>query len=307
MCPCSNEDLHADQPVLSAVSTEEARNQLARYKQKFELPGEIESLDDDMVLNNEVVVVVDSEEDLQRWVAPTRPYQIELLGGVHEHGAAPGISDAIRYVVIRSNGAEGIIGGAPEGDFSPAATGWSLWVRFYANGRTIFDRPKGDKDFFPGRENNVLYPMRTGLQPATGSTLPHQQLTQLPSADLRNAMRSWMDSSFENVRTGPSFVSDHVTWAMHLEGLPLAPKARILAPMPGITEFAHMHVDGSWHLALPAEDRWEVLVKGWGEIHPVAKFGINAILFYAPRNEKEFEYLREAVIVSYRYAIGELC
>jgi phospholipase/carboxylesterase len=119
-------------------------------------------------------------------------------------------------------------------------------------------------------------------------------------------MRQWMDTHFKGVKTGPSLVSDHVTWAMHLEGVALSPKARILAPVPGATEFAHMHVDGSWHLALPAEDRWEVMVKGWGAVHPVAKFGINAIMFFSPRDEEELRYLQQAVTVSYRYAIGEL-
>jgi phospholipase/carboxylesterase len=284
----------------------EATEQLARYKQKHGLPGVLETLDDEMLQYREVVVVVSSEAELQQWVRPTRPFQIELLGGVHEHGMAPGIADHIRYVVIRSNGAEGVIGGAPQGEVSPAADGWSLWVRFYPNGRTIFARPPADKDLVPGRENNILLPLRKGLRPETGSTLPHQQLTQLAPPDIRTAMRDWMDTSFRNVRTGPSLVSDHVTWAMHLDGLPLARTARILAPIPGASEFAHMHVDGSWHLSLPAEDRWEVLAKGWGTIHPVAVYGINALLFYAPRHREEFRCLQEAVVASYRYAIGEI-
>lgn len=290
-----------------AVSTAaEASDQLLRFKQKHGLPGAVEKLDDEMLQYKEVVVVVDSEDDLLKWVRATRPFQIDVLEGIHEHGAAPGIADHIRYVVIRANGADGVIGGAPEGEFSPAANGWSLWVRFYPEGRTVLQRPSGDKDLIPGRENNLLIPVRKGLQPETGSTLPHQQLTQLTPPDLRARMRGWMDTHFANVKTGPSLVSDHVTWAMHLNGVPLASRARILAPLPGATEFAHMHVDGSWHLALPAEDRWEVLVKGWGAIHPVAKFGINAIMFFAPRSEEEVRYLMEAVTTSYRYAIGEL-
>jgi hypothetical protein len=284
----------------------EATEHLSRFKQKHGLPGAIEALDDEMIQYKEVVVVVSSEEELQQWVRPTRPFQIELLGGVHEHGMAPGIADHIRYVVIRSNGAEGVIGGASSGAFSPAADGWSLWVRFYPNGRTIFAKPPADKDLVPGRENNILLPLRKGLRPETGSTLPHQQLTQLAPSDIRTEMRSWMDASFRNVRTGPSLVSDHVTWAMHLEGIPLARTARILAPIPGASEFAHMHVDGSWHLSLPAEDRWEVLAKGWGAIHPVAVYGINALLFYAPRHREELRCLQETVVASYRYAIGEI-
>ena len=214
----------------------EAREPMLSFQQQHGLPGKAEDFDDEMLQFKEVVMVVDSEDDLTTWVRATRPFQIDVLEGVHEHGAAPGIADHIRYVVIRANGADGIIGGAPEGLESPAASGWSLWVRFYPEGRTIFQRPPGDKDLFPGRENNILLPMRKGLQPQTGSTLPHQQLTQLAPADLRADMRQWMDTHFANVRTGPSLVSDHVTWAMHLDGVPLGRHARILAPIPGVTE-----------------------------------------------------------------------
>ena len=296
----------ATAPEIAAVPAGEAFDQVERYKQKHDLPGAIQAFDNEMLAYKEVVVVVESEADLDRWVGPTAPFQIEVLGGVHEHGAAPGIADHTRYVVIRSNGAEGIVGGAPEGEFSPAATGWSLWIRFFPEGRTIFERPRGDRDLFPGRQNNILLPERRGMPPATGSTLPHQQLTELAPPELRAKMREWMDHAFDHVRTGRSMVSDHVTHAMHLDGVPLAPTARPLAPIPGYAEFAHMHVDGSWHLALPAEDRWEMMIKGWGAIHPAAKYGINAILFYAPRTDEEFELLKDAVTACYRYAKGEI-
>lgn len=303
---CVSADASIEREVVVPVSSAKAVSQLADYQQKHGLPGKIEPVDIEMLQYHEVAIVVSSEDELGQWVRATHPFQIELLGGVHEHGAAPAITDAIRYVVIRANGADGIIGGAPKDEMSPAAEGWSVWVRFYPNGRTIFEKPSGDVDLFPGRPYNVLLPMRRGLPPVTGSTLPHQQLTELSPPDIRAEMRAWMDSQFEFVRTGPSLVSDHVTHAMHLHGMPLGDKVRPLAPIPGATEFAHLHVDGSWHLCLPAEDRWEVLVKGWGAIHPVARFGANALLFFAPRNRDEMAVVKEAVITSYRYARGEI-
>jgi len=288
------------------AAPEQARGQVARFQQKFALPGAIQPFDDEMLNFLEVVVVVDSESELESWIAPTRPFQIGLLEGIHEHGMAPGIADHTRYVVIRANGADGIIGGAPAGLDSPAANGWSLWVRHFPHGRTVLAKPRGDRDLVPGRGNNILLPLRTGVRPVTGSTLPHQQLTQHSPQDIRAALRAWMDSAFAHTRTGPSLVSDHATWALHLDPGRMGASARILAPLPGATEFAHMHVDGSWHLALPAEDRWELLVKGWGTVHPVAVFGINAIMFYSPRNAEEMEWVKQAVIASYRYALGEL-
>ena len=292
---------------MSEVATpQQARDQVGAFMRTHGLPGKIEVYDDEMLQYQEVVVVVDTEAQLHTWITPTRPFQIRLLEGIHEHGAAPGIADHIRYVVIRANGAEGIIGGAPQGVSSPVANGWTLWVRHYPNGRTIFARPPGDQDLVPGRANNILLPIRKGLRPVTGSTLPHQQLTQHSPPEVRAALRAWMDHAFSGTRTGPSLVSDHATWALHLDAGRLANTARVLTPMPGTAEFAHLHLDGSWHLALPAEDRWELLVKGWGAVHPVAAFGINAIMFYSPRTMEEVELLKQVVATSYRYAIGEL-
>lgn len=305
MCTLGMEHAAAAEQIVPA-SPEAAREQLAAYRQSNGLPGEIQDFDSEMLHFKELVVVVGSEDELEQWVQPTKPYQIAVLGGVHEHGAAPGIADHTRYVVIRANGAEGLIGGVAEGQTSPAAEGWSVWIRFFPEGRTIFQRPYGDHDLFPGRANNILIPERRGLPPATGSTLPHQQLTQLSPQSLKDTMRAWMDSNFEFVETGRSLVSDHATHAMHLKGTPLASTARPLAPIPGYSEFAHMHVDGSWHVALPAEDRWEVLIKGWGSIHPAAKYGINAVMFFAPRTEEEVEIVKKVVTASYDYAMGRI-
>lgn len=305
MCTLGMEHAEAAAQIVPE-SPEAARRLLESYKQKQGLPGEVQPFDNEMLQFKELVVIVGSEDELEQWVRPTRPFQIEVLGGVHEHGAAPGIADHTRYVVIRSNGADGLVGGAPEGEHSPAADGWSLWVRFFPQGRTILQRPFGDKDLFPGRRNNVLIPERRGMAPITGSTLPHQQLTQLAPRELVAQMRAWMDSAFAHVETGRSLVSDHATHALHLKGVPLADSARPLAPIPGYTEFAHMHIDGSWHVALPAEDRWEVLIKGWGSIHPAAKYGINALMFYSPRTQEEVDILKQVVVASYDYALGKI-
>jgi phospholipase/carboxylesterase len=287
------------------ATPQQARDQVRLFMQKTGLPGIIQDYDDEMLQFNEIVAVVDTESQLERWIDPTRPFQISLLQGIHEHGAAPGIADHIRYIVIRANGADGIIGGAAPGVTSPAASGWTLWIRHYPHGRTIFTLPLGDRDLVPGRANNILLPVRKGIRPVTGSTLPHQQLTQHSPADIRADIREWMNFAFPGTRTGSSLVSDDETLALHLVG-DAADTARTLAPMPGATEFAHLHVDGSWHLSLPAEDRWELMVKGWGAIHPVARFGINAIMFYSPRNSEEVNFLKTAVTASFRYAIGEL-
>ena len=75
-------------------------------------------------------------------------------------------------------------------------------------------------------------------------------------------------------------------------------------------EFAHVHPlpDGSMHLALPAGSAREVVEKGWGEPHPIARLGLipaGVIMLYAPRDERDLEIVMNVVAESYRFARGE--
>jgi hypothetical protein len=75
-------------------------------------------------------------------------------------------------------------------------------------------------------------------------------------------------------------------------------------------EFAHVHppYDGSMHMMLPPEAVDEVLAKGWGEPHPMARRGLippTAVMVYAPRDAAEVEAILHMIGVSYRFACGE--
>lgn len=66
--------------------------------------------------------------------------------------------------------------------------------------------------------------------------------------------------------------------------------------------------DGSMHMMLPPEVVDEVLVKGWGEPHPMARRGIippTAVMVYAPRDAAEVDVVVQVLGVSYRFARGE--
>ncbi len=300
--PCIH-DLKA--PIVPS-SSDDALRQATEFMNIHSLPGQFDPLDDEKLEFNELVVVVETAEDLQRWIEPTTPFQITHLAGIHEHGSAPGITDAIRYVVARNNGADNLIGGGDPDALSPVTPGWSLWIRHYPNGRTIFGKPPADHDLIPGRTNSFLIPLRKGLRPQTGSTIPHQQLTQLSPPEVRLALKEWLAGAFPHVSSGPSLVSDHTTWALHLDQSHIAKSARLLAPMPGAGEFAHLHADGSMHMSLTAEDRWETLIKGWAAVHPAAAYGVNAVLFYSIRSLDELEFVKRAVSASYAYATGRI-
>ena len=286
----------------------EAQDQVRKFMRTHDLPGTIElGVEEEFRLRaHEIMVVVDSEDDLKLWSRITRPFQLKLCAGIHDHGSAPPISDAIHYVVVRQDGADGIIGGAPAEAVQPISPGWALWVRFYPEGRTVFTRPPTDADLFPGRPNSFTLRARSGERPMTGSFVPHQQLTQNSPIEIRDALAEWMKTAFPHTTPGPSKVSDSTSKALHLSGIPVGECSRVLVPIPGFAEFGHLHEDGSMHLALSAEDRWEVIIKEWGEQHPGAQWGINAIMLFAPRNDEELEVAKKVFTASYRYAIGEV-
>lgn len=286
---------------------EAAYAQVALYQKTHGLPGSIEKgIEEDFRLDKqEVMLVVNTEEDLKAWDRVTRPFQLKMVQGIHDHGEAKPISDAVHYVVVRQDGAEGLVGGAEPGAVQPIPAGWALWIRFYPNGHTIFERPPTDKDLFPGRENSFTLATRRGRRPMTGSYIPHQQLTQQSSPEIHAELVKWMESAFPDAKTGKSIVSDSTSVALHLNSPDLI-KNRPLVPIPGVTEFGHLHEDGSMHVALSAEDRWELIAKFWGEAHPAAQWGINAVMLYAPRDEKEIEIAKTVWTASYRYTKGEI-
>lgn len=271
------------------------------------LPGKVEKgLEEDYRINyREVMVVVDSREDLELWAKVTRPYQLKRVEGIHDHGEAKPISDAVQYVVVRRNGADGLIGGSDPSAVQPTIPEWSLWIRYYPNGRTVFERPPTDKDLFPGRGNSFCVACRKGIRPLTGSYVPHQQLTQQAPDEIYEEFVEWLKTAFPRTRVGASLVSDSTSVAVHLEN-PEEVKGRVLLPIPGVGEFAHLHEDGSAHLALSPEDRWELIAKNWGEAHPAAQWGINAIMLYAPRTREELTLAKVIWTAAYKQAIGEV-
>jgi hypothetical protein len=284
-----------------------AYEQAAHFMKANKLPGKVEiGLEEDYrITYREVMIVVDSEGDLKTWDRVTRPFQLIKVQGIHDHGEAKPISDAVHYVVVRRDGADGIIGGSDSQAVQPIIEDWSLWVRFYPNGRTVYERPPTDRDLMPGRMNSFCFACRSGLRPMTGSYVPHQQLTQQSPTEIYEEFIEWMKTAFPNTNVGKSLVSDSSSVALHMNN-PEEIKGRVLMPVPGFTEFGHLHEDGSMHVALSAEDRWEVIIKNWGEAHPAAQWGVNAVMVYAPRTHAELVIAKTVFTAAYKHAIGEV-
>lgn len=150
-------------------------------------------------------------------------------------------------------------------------------------------------------------PRRPGPKPWTTQTNPHQQLDQHPTAELIESMAQRC-FAFAHVVERPSLISVKGARALYLEpGVSTGPRAAFLIER----EFAHLHPlpDGSMHLALPAEAAREVIDRGWGESHPVARMGLipaGIIMVYAPRDANELEVVLHIVEASHCFALGQI-
>jgi hypothetical protein len=102
-------------------------------------------------------------------------------------------------------------------------------------------------------------------------------------------------------RTGPSEISEPGSFAVFTDNP--APSAVLLPPRL-TAEFAHVHADGSLHLALDREDQAELLAKGWGERHPLYSPGVNVVMLYAPRDRDDLAVARTVLQAASRYASG---
>ena len=74
-------------------------------------------------------------------------------------------------------------------------------------------------------------------------------------------------------------------------------------------EFAHVHppYDGSMHMMLPSEAVEQLLEKGWGEPHPMARRGLippTAVMVYAPRDVAEVETILQIIAASYHSLVA---
>jgi hypothetical protein len=137
-------------------------------------------------------------------------------------------------------------------------------------------------------------------RPSAENPFPHQQVTQTAPADLQERLFR-RAASLPGVTARESCVSVPGARAFHLdEDMARGPAAAFQCAR----EFAHLHPpgDGSMHLTLPASVYADVRAKGWGEPHPIS----GTMLVFGPRDEAELETAWQILLVSYRYALGDL-
>ncbi|MEU7900731.1 luciferase family protein [Nonomuraea sp. NPDC049152] len=146
-------------------------------------------------------------------------------------------------------------------------------------------------------------PTREGERPETGPSVPHVQLTQNSPDEIRENLKHWMSTELPGTVIRPSEISEPGALAFFLDGA-LPPQGAVLLPPRLNAEFAHVHPDGSLHLSLSFEDQRELLLRGWGERHPLYSAQINVVMLYGPRTADELDVARTVIEASYRYATG---
>lgn len=150
-------------------------------------------------------------------------------------------------------------------------------------------------------------PPRPGRRPQTTDCAPHEQVSQNSSVEVH--------ALFKNRAFKLPFVGRHRSGISvpGAEALVL-PQAHACGPSEAFMigrEFAHVHpaYDGSSHLMLPLPVVAELIAKGCGEPHPMARLGYipaTAVMAFAPRDEAEVEVMLRLHRVSWEFARGKL-
>lgn len=153
---------------------------------------------------------------------------------------------------------------------------------------------------WPSLTEGVL-PQRRGPRPRVSWSIPQQQLSDQAPAELQERLAAAV-GALDGVSVGPSHIS--VPGARGFTTTDGGTADDFL--VPSVREFAHLHpsYDGSLHLALPPDLATDVVVHGWGQMHPLASTRLTAgfVLVYGPRDEAELEVVLAIVAASHHRA-----
>lgn len=145
-------------------------------------------------------------------------------------------------------------------------------------------------------------PQRSRHRPLTNQAMPHTQIgiQPVPEVNVELFRRCY---SLPDVQNRPTVISVPGARALWLrEDLPLAHPEVIARGR----EFAHIHPDGSLHVALPPERAREAVSKGWAEPHPMAQYMGNEgmVMLYTPLDLDELEVVFGLILDSYNFVTG---
>jgi phospholipase/carboxylesterase len=158
--------------------------------------------------------------------------------------------------------------------------------------------PDGDEPAWSG----TRLPPRHGPLPDVTSGIPQHQTSQNAPSELQEELWERI-VALEGVTSGPAPVGVEGTRSLFLDrAASTGPDAAFLLPEPG--EFAHLHPDGSVHVALPDELAYDALAKGWAVAHPLAGIRVSRgmVLVPGPRDEAELATVAAIVTAAHHHA-----
>lgn len=163
-----------------------------------------------------------------------------------------------------------------------------------------------------GSESDIPYlstlPMRDLPRPIVAPhAVPHRQISQIPDAatmtDLSHAFDDIVKSNGERLEFKLSQYEKHnqAIWLKDVTGG---------NPATGLGgEIGHFHPsDGSMHTILSPSDARQVIDKGWGELHSMARFKRifpteTFLMLYAPAKPEHVPIIKSIIAAATRYAL----
>lgn len=173
---------------------------------------------------------------------------------------------------------------------------WRIWSI-----RDPFAAPKPNPSHVPQKgifsqqaAAAAALPYRSGPRPRVAGIAPQRQLDQLGSRHCYQTLRRAMERL--GARSPLKFGTERSCLEKH--GLALFAKHALRTNCQG--EICHVHdTDHSMHMCLHPEDIKEVLRKGWGQRHPLARKGWllqmpvspDFVMIYAPRSKSSRRWM----------------
>lgn len=183
------------------------------------------------------------------------------------------------------------------------------WLRLWTL-RDPFVAPLASPSDVPSRGVLAQHklPYRIGPKPQVAGIAPHRQIDQQGSPHCFRALRRTLQKIAlkdpKKYGTARSCVEKH--------GLGLFARHAVQTSCQG--EVCHVHdSDFSMHMCLHPEDSKELLLKGWGQRHPLAwRWGLvrtpvspNFVMVYAPRDEHELRTVAKIIEAAVWYTTAE--
>ncbi len=163
----------------------------------------------------------------------------------------------------------------------------------------------GSQTASPPAEAGSSYPTlprREGLPPKVTLDMPHRQVDVklIPEVNEELFRRVFALPGVEN---RPTILS-----VPGVRGLWLNNKISLVNPeiIRRGREFAHIHADGSLHIALPAERAREAVRAGWAIPHPMSnqEGWEGFVLLYTPQSMEELNSIFQLIVDAYNYITG---